>query len=135
MCAVRVERIKKMIERCKEQGIGNIESAEVVSLTRSDAVGRMHLAVMLKEKGWVSSIQEAFVKYIGEDCPAYVPKLKQTPFEAIALIREAGGVAMLAHPMLNNKDEHIASFVGAGLQGIEVWYPNIPAVIKEFYFS
>ncbi len=130
---IRKERIKLMIEKLKAHGIGNIVASEVFALTQSHSVGRPHLAAILKQKGWVASIPEAFDKYIAEGRSAYVAKFKQSPQEAIALIRRAGGVAVLAHPMVNNRDEIIPSLVEAGLQGIEVYYPNCSQTITKFY--
>lgn len=131
--AARVERVKTMIEKLKGLGVKDIELEEVCRLTQSKSVGRPHLAAILKEKGAVKDISQAFDKYLGEGCPAYVPKMKQTPQEAIALIRQSGGVAVMAHPMSTNKDELIRSFVEAGLQGIEVYYPNCPDVVIHYY--
>lgn len=129
----RLARIRLMIEKLKQVGVRNIEFEDVRSLTRSRSVGRLHLATVLKQKGWVSDINQAFNKYIGDGCPAYVPKFKLETTEAIALIRKAGGVAVLAHPMVNNRDELIKHFTEAGLQGLEVYYPNCPPVTTEYY--
>ena len=129
----RVARMHKMIEKLKEMGVNNIQFEEVSQLTQSKSLGRPHLAALLKQKGWVSDIAQAFNKYLGEGCPAYVPKYKLTPYEAIALIRKIGGVAVLAHPMITNKDELIRSLVEGGLQGLEVYYPNCPTVTCEYY--
>ena len=133
MQKARITRIKGMVEKLKIQGIDNITYEEVAILTHSDAIGRVHLASVLKKKGWVSSIPEAFEKYIGEECPAYVSKFKISPYEAISLIKQSGGIAVLAHPMITNKDELIPSFVHAGLQGIEVYYPNYSDVTLRYY--
>lgn len=135
MRSIRVKRIRQMVDKLKEQGVNNIDPQEVLDLTKSDAVGRMHLAVILKQKGWVSSTNEAFARFIGEKSAAYVPKLKKTPRETIELIREAGGVAVLAHPMVNGVDELIPSFVEAGLEGLEVYYPNTSDTAIRFYES
>lgn len=129
----RVERIHMMIEKLKQMGVDNIQFEEVSQLTQSKSLGRPHLATILKQKGWVADISEAFTKYLGEGCPAYVPKYKLTPYEAIALIRKIGGVAVLAHPMITNRDELIHRLVESGLQGLEVYYPNCPAVTCEYY--
>ena len=129
----RMERMKKMIMNLKAAGVDNIEFEEVCALTHSRAVGRAHLAVLLQQKGWVSSIKSAFEKYIGPGCPGHAPKYKQTPFEAIDLIRSCGGVAVMAHPMLTQKDELIPRFVAAGLKGLEVYYPNCMNTVTEFY--
>ena len=133
MQEVRISRIKGMIDKLKEGGVDGIDPQDVFDLAQSDAVGRMHLAIILKEHGWVSSISEAFDRFIGDGSPAYVPKLKQTPFAAIDLIHQAGGLAVLAHPMVNNKDELISSLVEAGLDGIEVYYPNTSKETIAFY--
>jgi len=130
---VRLERIEAMVKKLETQGIDNLQAQEVFDLAKSDAVGRMHLATALKQKGAVSSISEAFEKYIGEDCPAYVKKFKISPYDAIALIRQAGGVAVLAHPMVTGKDELLPSLVEAGLGGMEVYYPNCSQAIVHFY--
>jgi predicted metal-dependent phosphoesterase TrpH len=129
----RMERMKKMIMNLKGMGVNNIEFEEVCALTKSRAVGRAHLAFLLQQKGWVSNAKSAFEKYIGPGCPAYVPKHKQTPFEAIELVRSCGGVAVMAHPMLTQKDELIPRFVAAGLKGLEVYYPNCIDKVTQFY--
>ena len=129
----RMERMKQMIMNLKKVGVDNIEFEEVCALTHSRAVGRAHLAIVLQQKGWVSNFKAAFEKYIGPGCPGYAPKYKQTPFEAIELIRSSGGVAVMAHPMLTQKDELIPRFVAAGLKGLEVYYPNSMENVTHFY--
>ncbi len=129
----RFSRIAAMIENLKKQGIDNLSFEDIKAQSQSDALGRPHLAAALVQKGWVANSWQAFDKYIGDQCSAYVPKHQQSPKEAIALIRQAGGVAVLAHPMVTNRDELIAGFVDAGLGGIEVYYPNCPDAIVLFY--
>ncbi len=129
----RMERIKKMIEKLKGLGVDNITFEEVAKKTHSNAVGRPHLAAALVEKGWASSIKAAFDKYIGEGGPAYFTKYNQTPYEAIELITNSGGVAVMAHPMHTQKDELIAPMVKAGLGGLEVYYPNCSETVVKFY--
>jgi len=133
MQRVRVERMQEMIEKLKALNIDNITLEEVCGLAESDAVGRPHLAAKLVEKGWVNNIQMAFNKYLADGAPAFVPKFKQTPNEAIALIQKAGGIAVLAHPMLTKVDELIPGFVKAGLGGIEAYYPNTTDTVMNFY--
>ena len=129
----RVARMKQMIVNLKGIGVNNIEFEEVCALTKSRAVGRAHLAVLLLQKGWVGSMKDAFEKYIGEGRPGYAPKFKQTPFEAIDLIHQSGGLAVMAHPMLTQKDELIARLAKAGLDGLEVYYPNCSDTVTAFY--
>jgi len=129
----RMERMKTMIMNLKAVGVNNIEFEEVCALTHSRAVGRAHLATLLHQKGWVPNFKAAFEKYLSSGCPGYAPKYKQTPFEAIELIQSCGGVAVMAHPMLTQKDELIPRFAAAGLKGLEVYYPNCMPAITEFY--
>ncbi len=129
----RVERMRKMIEKLRELGIKNIELEEVCSLAKSSAVGRPHLAAVLVEKGIVTDRQTAFNKYLSDNGAAYVPKYKQSPQDAIQLIRKLGGVAVLAHPALTQVDQLIPQFVEAGLKGLEVYYANTSKAIIHFY--
>jgi len=131
--ATRTQRIAGMIENLKKEGINNITLEEIQANSKTDALGRPHLASALIQKGWAGSLGEVFNRFIGDQCAAYVPKYKQTPFEAIELIRQAGGVAVLAHPMVTNRDELIGGFVDAGLAGIEVYYPNCPDAAVSYY--
>jgi len=129
----RVERLKIMIERLRKEGIDNITVEEVCELTKSRAVGRPHLAHVLVKKGWVKSVPEAFAKYLKEGAVAYVKKYKISPREAIGLIHRSQGAAVLAHPMLINRDELIPQMVEEGLDGIEVYYPNCPESVTKYY--
>ncbi|MBI3314440.1 MAG: PHP domain-containing protein [Candidatus Omnitrophica bacterium] len=129
----RVARMKQMILNLKAVGINNIEFDEVCALTKSRAVGRAHLATLLQQKGWVTSFKDAFEKYLSEGRPGWASKYQQTPFEAIDLIRQSNGIAVMAHPMLTQKDELISPMVKAGLGGLEVYYPNTTDTVIKFY--
>ena len=130
----RVERMEKMIKKLQTLGISDITLEEVCALVKSKSVGRPHLAAVLMNKGKVSSIRQAFDRYLAEGATAYVPKFKQTPHEAIAFIRKIGGIAVLAHPMATQVDELIAGFVESGLGGLEVYYPNASEQTIQFYY-
>lgn len=129
----RVDRMKQMLVNLKSAGINNIEYEEVAAMTRSNAVGRPHLAKLLVDKGWVGNMKQAFEMYLAEGRPGYAPKFKQSPFEAIDLIHQSGGVAVMAHPMLTQKDELISRLTKAGLDGLEVYYPNCSETVTKFY--
>ncbi|MFH1359822.1 MAG: PHP domain-containing protein [Candidatus Omnitrophota bacterium] len=130
---IRIERIKKMIQKLKELDIGNIHLEEVCSLGASKALGRPHLAACLEQKGYVSSIKEAFDRFLAEGKPAYVKKYKQSPQEAIDSIRQADGLAVLAHPMVSDVDDLIPAFVEAGLKGLEIFYPGYQEKTIQYY--
>jgi len=85
------------------------------------------------EKGAVSSIKEAFERYIGTHAPAYVPKYKISPLEAIHLIMEAGGVPILAHPGTFKDHEFVRELLRFPLKGIEVWHPDHTADDIAFF--
>ncbi len=123
MKAARVQRARKMLERLAGLGMP-MEWDEVARFCNgSCAIGRLHIARAMVRRKYVSTIPEAFQRYIGRDGPAYVPRLRMTPVEVIGLIRRAGGVAVLAHPAASGLVEHIPTLASLGLQGIEVWYP------------
>jgi predicted metal-dependent phosphoesterase TrpH len=129
----RVRRMKQMILNLQAVGIKDIEYEEVAAMTKSRAVGRPHLATLLMQKGHVNSLKSAFDKYLGAGGPGFAPKFKQSPFEAIDLIHQSGGLAVMAHPMLTQKDELIPRLAKAGLDGLEAYYPNCMPAVTVFY--
>jgi 3',5'-nucleoside bisphosphate phosphatase len=88
------------------------------------APGRPHIARALVEKGYVKNIRQAFTELIGYRGPAYVERFKLSPYEAIKIINEAGGIAAWAHPGLTADAGFLKGFLQAGLQGIEVYHPE-----------
>jgi predicted metal-dependent phosphoesterase TrpH len=131
----RVDRMKKMVAKLNSLGFADIRYEDVASRTRSDAVGRLHLAQLLVEKRVVTTLEAAFEKYLGEGAPAYYSKFRQTPAEAIRLIKDSGGAAVLAHPMLTARDEIIPELVKAGLDGLEAYYPNCSMEVVNYYIG
>ena len=119
----RVNRIKKMVAKLADLGI-YIRFEEVRQKASAPNIGRVHLALALMDKGIVSSINEAFNKYLNRGCPAFVPRYKLTPCLALEIIKEAKGIPVLAHPGLSGCDQLIPLLVDKGLQGIEVFHPR-----------
>ena len=119
----RVERIYTMLEKLEEAGI-TLAPESVFSLAKQGTVGRLHLARAMVNAGIVSHVSEAFQRYIGDRCPAYVGHFKLTPADAINLITGAGGIPVLAHPYSLNNDELIGVLAKHGLRGLEVYYPE-----------
>ena len=114
-------RLAAMLSRLQALGIV-ILADDVLALARDGNVGRPHLARVLVERGFVGSLDEAFLKYLGEGKPAYVPRHDLTIAEAIQVIHEAGGVTSLAHPGLHNHDDAFPDLVEAGLDAVEVYH-------------
>lgn len=95
-------------------------------LKRADKapVTRPHIAGVMVELGYVESLKEAFVKYIGDGCPAFYPKATFPVEMAISMINRAGGVAIIAHPRNSVEQSILYRFINAGLDGIEVYHPS-----------
>jgi predicted metal-dependent phosphoesterase TrpH len=88
------------------------------------SVGRAAIARALVRAGRVSSVQEAFERFLGFGCPAFVPRTGSTPVEVVEIIHRAGGVASMAHPGVTNKPEVMSALVRGGLDAIEVFHSD-----------
>jgi predicted metal-dependent phosphoesterase TrpH len=128
----RVHRARRMVERLGQLGVP-VEFARVEALAAGGAVGRPHVARAMVEAGSVRDVAEAFERFIGRTGPAYVERVKITPSDAVRIIRSSGGLAVLAHPGWGQHDELIADLVAAGLDGIEVYYPDHTPSMVEHY--
>ncbi len=122
----RIERNKKMCQKLTEAGLP-MDYDELISAFEGSVLTRAHYAAYMLEKGYIKSRQEAFDRYIGDNCPCFVPRENVTPELAVEIILEAGGVPVLAHPVLyhlsNEKlDALVARMKAAGLMGIEAIY-------------
>jgi predicted metal-dependent phosphoesterase TrpH len=124
-------RGERMVEKLRELGF-DVTWEQVQRFAGDGSVGRPHVAQALFEKGYVSTVTEAFDKYIGRNGPAYVEREKLTPAEAVATIVRLGGVACLAHPAdLEDLDGLLAELKAAGLSGMEVFYKAYdPATVE-----
>lgn len=129
----RVGRIEEMIRRLEKLGVKGITLEDVSAKSGMASIGRPHLAQVIVEKGFAKNREAVFQKYLSDGSYAYVPGVFDEPYAVIERIRRAGGVAVLAHPMLTLVDERIPSFVEAGLGGIEALYPNISDKVSLFY--
>lgn len=140
----RIGRAKRMAEKLAEMG-APVRFERILELAGEGAVGRPHVAQALLEAGHVTSFDQAFEKYIGRDSPAYVERLKFSPAQACALIRRAGGVPVLAHPVFFDRsgaikapfdlDVMLPELIAAGLMGLEVYYPGYDAVTTEYLMA
>ena len=123
----REARAEKMIARLCEAG-KPVSMARVRELARG-VIARPHIARALVEAGHASSVSDAFDRFLTPCRPTYVPREKVAVAEGVRLIREAGGVAVLAHPMeLKMGETTLESLVGEwktqGLEGVEVYHPS-----------
>ncbi len=130
----RVERIYKITDKLKEQGV-NLNPQAVFNLAKNGSPGRLHIARAMVAEGIISSTYEAFRKYIGDKCPSYAAGFKFSPQEGIDLIKSLKGIPVLAHPYSINNDELIPLLVDFGLMGIEVYYAEHTQSMINFYFD
>ncbi|WP_339062044.1 PHP domain-containing protein [Tepidibacillus marianensis] len=121
----RDRRNEMMLEKLNELGI-KIKMKEVRAKIRRDGanIGRPHIAEVLIDKGVVKTMEGAFKMYLGKDGKAYVNPIRIAPEVGIDIIKEAGGIPVLAHPGLYHDDEMVIRLVQYGLKGIEVYHPD-----------
>ena len=93
------------------------------------------MARALVAAGLCRTLDEAFERFLKKNRPAWVPKFKMRGEEAIELIQQAGGLAVLAHPGLNRTDAAIPGLVEAGLDGIECFHTKHSTATAEHYLE
>lgn len=119
----RIARVHEMVAKLRELGV-EIDSEEVFARSSHGTVGRPHVAEVLLERGFASSLTEVFARFLGDGCPAYVGYEKVSLDNALALIDRAGGIASLAHPYVLDNDGLIPEMVSSGLPGLEVYHQD-----------
>lgn len=129
----RLERAVKIIDRLQELGL-QLTLERIRQIAGAGPVGRPHIARAMIEQGYVDTYQAAFETYLGRGCPAYIPRYRLLPQEAISLIKKAGGITVLAHPGLVQDQTVIESVIRMGIDGLEVFYPeHTQADIEQFW--
>ena len=129
---VRQDRIREMVARLNELNVP-LKVEAVFALANCASPGRPHVARALVQAGLVESLDEAFERFLKMNRPAWVPKMKMSALDAIALIHQAGGLAVMAHPALNRCDEVIPALVAAGMDGIECFHTKHSKTTSEHY--
>lgn len=133
-------RNAKIIKKLQEQGF-KISMDEIHPDKPGETIGRPHIAKLLMKKKYVSSIQEAFDKYLAEGRICYVERIMPTPKEAIDLIKSSGGIPVLAHLMLYKKlnaaqkETLVHELKEYGLAGLETYYNTYTPVEQEYVSS
>ncbi len=122
----RIERNRKMCQKLTDAGMP-ITYEELVEENPGAVITRAHFGRLLLKKGYTTSVKEAFDRFIGDHCPCYVPREKITPQMAIEQILLAGGVPVLAHPVLyglgrDAMNQLVSEVADAGVVGIEAIY-------------
>ena len=123
----RINRNKKMCDKLREEGGIDITYEKLIAENPDAVITRSHYAQYLYHHGYIKSLPEAFERYIGDHCKYFIPREKVTPVQAVQLILEAGGIPILAHPILYHMSEPklkklTLELKEAGLVGIEAIY-------------
>ena len=121
--SARVDRAVEMVEKLNKLSMP-VTMEMVQHEAAGGAVGRPHVARALIAGGWVRDMRDAFDRFLGDGKPANVGKLRVELADGIALIHDAGGVAVWAHPQSDGNMERIGRFASLGLDGIEVRHPS-----------
>jgi predicted metal-dependent phosphoesterase TrpH len=132
--AVRQSRIQEMVARLNKINVP-LRAETVFVLANCRSPGRPHVARALVQEGLCPSMEDAFERFLKKGRPAWVPKCKIAAIDAMALIHQAGGLAVMAHPGLNHCDEIIPSLKAQGLDGIECFHTKHSAKMAKHYLN
>jgi predicted metal-dependent phosphoesterase TrpH len=130
----RQNRIHEMVARLNKLNIP-LRAETVFALANCRSPGRPHVGRAMVQEGFCSSQDEAFERFLKKNRPAWVPKHKISALDAIALIGQAGGLAVMAHPGLNRSDQIIPELVEQGLDGIECFHTKHNAATVDHYLK
>jgi len=131
----RLERNKVILANLNRLGV-DIHLQELEKISGHGQSGRPHIAQILMQKGVVKNMDEAFHRYLAKGGLAYAPRYEFQADEAIAMIKNAGGLAILAHPQqLEKSGKNVSVIIGklraVGLSGVEVYYPTHSRQFKK----
>ena len=131
----RVKQTKEIIALLnKKAGIKITLDSIISQVAQGGSIGRPHIAKAITNVGGTSSVIEAYNKYINDDSNVYVQRKTVTPFEAVEVIYEAGGIPVFAHPYdVDIADKLIKEMMNFGLRGLEAYHrKHSPAIIEYF---
>ena len=117
-------RVRKIVDLLARHGVDVTEEA-IVACSGGKTIGRPHVARAMVAAGAVSTVKEAFDRFLGDGRPAYVGRFRLTAEDAVAMIRRAGGVATLAHPGPSKlQPRELRRLRGMGFDGVEANHPD-----------
>jgi len=127
----RIKRAERIITKLNNLGY-TITIEDVFAFSETSVVGRPHIADALVKLGIVNSFHEAFQKLLGNNSPAYEKKYYVSPANAIKIIQDAGGIAVIAHPGVL-PEETIRELIKANIDGFEIYHPSHSAQQMKYY--
>ena len=124
--ALRVSRVREIGAKLATLGmVVDVESVLLAAAARpGSSVGRPQVARELVRAGYVTSVQDAFEKWLATGRPAFIPRTGPSPAAIVDAIHQAGGVASMAHPAVTRRDELIGPLVDSGMDAIEVYHSD-----------
>ncbi|MFA6356485.1 MAG: PHP domain-containing protein [Candidatus Omnitrophota bacterium] len=128
----RVDRVYAMVKKLEKYDIC-LDPEMIFELSGPGSVGRMHVAAVLEKEGYVSSIKEAFSRYIGDKGPCCVAHYEITAKDAIAELKRVGAVVVYAHPQLMGGEGLIPKFIKYGLDGLEAFHSEQSKAVARKY--
>ena len=133
----RIKQTKEILTLLnKKEGI-KIKFEDVKNMVaEGGSIGRPHIAKAITNAGGTSNVMEAYSKYIHRDSPVYVERKTVTPFDAVEVIYDAGGIPVIAHPYdIDIAEELIKKLMNCGLLGIEAYHRKHSPAIVEYFSS
>lgn len=134
LSAARDKRAGLIVDKLKDLGYP-LTMAEVKAKAGSEIIGRPHIALAMMDHGIINNISEGFARFLNPGGLAYVPRYRISPHQAVEIISKAGGFAVLAHPGTDFSASLLPELIAGGLAGIEVYHPENPLQIRDFYLS
>ena len=128
----RQDRIREIVARLQKLHVP-VEEEEVFALANCKSPGRPHVARVLIQRKVCATLDEAFERFLKKNRPGWVPKEKILATDALDIIHQAGGLAVLAHPGLARSEEAIPALIEAGLDGLECFHTRHSASASEYY--
>ncbi|MGB6129217.1 MAG: PHP domain-containing protein [Psychrilyobacter sp.] len=125
----RFNRTLEILKKLSNLGI-EINLSEVQGEVLGNVIGRPHIAKMILKKGFATTMDEVFDRYLGDGQPAYVPKVGVDMIEVVKKLKANGAVVVLAHPhLISHPDDTVVNIIDIliknGLDGLELYYPSI----------
>jgi len=122
----RRTRVREIVRLLAENGVSVTEEA-IVACSGGKTIGRPHVARAMLAAGVVGSVKEAFDRFLGEGQPAYVGRFRLLAEDGVKMIRQAGGVATLAHPGVSKVNPgELPRLRALGFDGVEAYHPDHP---------
>jgi predicted metal-dependent phosphoesterase TrpH len=127
----RVERVERMVRQLNAIG-KSLDLDRVRELAGPGTIGRPHVARAMIERGYVTSVSEAFERYLAGGRPGFVPRRRNDPEAAVQLLRRNGAVPVLAHPLTTGDVEAILRRLTlVGLLGLEAYYGEYDNEVQQ----